>query len=190
MLGNNRLNDEQLVSAIRGGDKKAMVQLYKDNYVSVRNYVLKNNGNSDDAEDILQDACIAVWEKIQDGSLELKAKLSTFIFAICRNLWLKRLNKMGRHVQIDGIKTENMSEKHDDFHLQDRKLVVQMMNQLGEKCREILNLFYFEGFDMSEIAERLNYNNADTVKAKKHQCFKQLQEQFLKQYKKQDFIGN
>ena len=185
-----KLNDEQLVAAIKNGDKDAMVQLYKDNYLPVRNYVLKNNGNTDDAQDILQDATIVVWEKIQNGSLELKAKLSTFIFAISKNLWLKRLGKLGRQVQMDGIKTANMAEPSDDFHQQDRKLVVEMMDKLGAKCRDVLSLYYFEGLDMATIAERLEYNNADTVKAKKHQCFKQLQEKFLKVYKKQDFIGN
>jgi RNA polymerase sigma factor (sigma-70 family) len=185
-----RLNDEQLVIAIKHGDKDAMVQLYKDNYAAVRNYILKNSGNTDDAEDILQDAVIAVWEKIQQGNLELKAKLSTFVFAISKNLWLKRLGKLGRQVNMDGIKTENMSEKSEDLHEQDRKIVLSMMNLLGAKCREILSLFYFDGYDMTTIAEKLDYNNADTVKAKKHQCFKQLQEQFLKVYKKQDFIGH
>jgi RNA polymerase sigma factor (sigma-70 family) len=185
-----RLNDEQLVIAIKHGDKDAMVQLYKDNYAAVRNYILKNNGNTDDAEDILQDAVIAVWEKIQQGSLELKAKLSTFVFAISKNLWLKRLGKLGRQVNMDGIKTENLSEKNEGMYEEDRKIVVSMMNLLGAKCREILSLFYFEGYDMTTIAEKLDYNNADTVKAKKHQCFKQLQEQFLKVYKKQDFIGH
>jgi RNA polymerase sigma factor (sigma-70 family) len=188
--GNKRLTDEQLVIAIKNGDKDAMIQLYKDSYMAVRSYVLKNSGNQDDAEDILQDATIVVWEKIQQGTLELTAKLSTFIFAISRNLWLKRLGKLGRQVNMDGIKTENLSEKTDDFDQQDRKLVTAMLDQMGGKCRELLLHFYFEGLDMASIAEKLGYNNADTVKAKKHQCFKQLQEQFLKVYKKQDFIGN
>jgi RNA polymerase sigma factor (sigma-70 family) len=190
VLGTKRLNDEQLVAAIKRGDKDAMTQIYKDNYLAVRSYVLKNSGTADDAEDILQDAIIVIWEKIQQDSLELKAKLSTFIFAICRNLWLKRLGKLGRQVQMDGMKTENLTESLDDFHQQDRKLVIDMMDKLGAKCKEILSLFYFDGFDMTTIAEKLSYNNADTVKAKKHQCFKQLQEQFLKVYKKQDFIGH
>lgn len=188
MLGKKRLNDQQLVNAIKIGDKEALVQLYKDNYISVRNHILKNNGNSDDAEDILQDACIAIWEKIQNDSLELKAKLSTLIFAISRNLWLKRLNKMSRHVQMDGINTEKMTESGDEFLSHDKKLVVEMMNQLGDKCRELLSYFYFDGLDMNTIAEKMNYNNSDTVKAKKHQCFKHLQEQFLSKYKRQDFI--
>lgn len=183
-----RLNDTQLTEAIRRGDRDALVQLYKDNYVSVRNYVLKNNGSSDDAEDILQDAAIAIWEKIRKGELELRAKLSTLVFAIAKNLWLKRLNRLGRQVSMDGSPTEDMSDTADDFHRLDRKKVVEIMNTLGDKCRELLGLFYFEGYDMTRIAEIMQYNNADTAKAKKHQCFKHLQEQFLRQYKRNDFM--
>ncbi len=188
MLGKKKLNDEQLIVAIRNGDKDAVVQLYKDNYMAIRNYILKNSGNKDDAEDILQDACVAVWEKIKNNELELKARLSTFVFAISRNLWLKRLNKLGRQSHIDDIHTENMAVVEDSFASENRKIVMKMMDKLGTNCKELLLLFYFEGFDMATIAQKLQYNNADTAKAKKHQCFKQLQEHVLNGYNKQDLI--
>ena len=61
--------------------------------MSVRSYILKNSGNNDDIDDVLQDACIAIWEKINNNSLVLNSKLSTFVFAIAKNIWLKKLNK-------------------------------------------------------------------------------------------------
>jgi DNA-directed RNA polymerase specialized sigma24 family protein len=83
-----------------------------------------------------------------------------------------------------------LTEDSQPFMNQNHQIVMQMMDTLGEKCRDILHLFYFESLDMASIAKQLNYNNADTVKAKKHQCFKQLQTEFLLQYKKSDFLGN
>lgn len=190
MLGRKKLNDEQLIVAIRNGDKDAVVQLYKDNRMAIRNYILKNSGTDDDAEDILQDACVAVWEKIKKGELELKAKLSTFVFAISKNLWLKRLHKMGKNSQLDDSHTENLSVGEDAFATENRQIVVQMMDKLGSNCKELLLMFYFEGFDMNTIAQKLQYNNADTAKAKKHQCFKQLQGFVMSSYQKNDLIGN
>lgn len=172
------------------GDKQALVQLYKDNYISVRNYVLKNNGTHDDAEDILQDAAIAVWEKIRNNSLELKARLSTIVFAIAKNQWLKRLRKLSSQVGLDGSVTEKMSENRDELSPRDSRLVREALQTLGEKCRQLLTYFYYEGYDMNRIAELMAYNNADTAKAKKHQCFKQLQQQFLRTYKQEDFLGH
>lgn len=183
-----RLNDTQLTEAIRRGDKEALLQVYRDSYISVRNYILKNNGNSDDAEDVLQDAAIVVWEKIRRDDLELRAKLSTLVFAIAKNLWLKRLGKLGRQVDMDGINPEILSDDTPEMHNLDRKKVVEAMQMLGDKCRELLTLFYFDGLDMNRIASIMNYSNADTAKAKKHQCFRHLREQFLKLYDKSDFI--
>jgi len=188
VLGRKKLNDQQLVDAIKNGEKDAMVQLYKDNVSSIKNYVLKNNGNADDAEDVLQDTCIAIWEKIRNNQLELKAKMSTLAFAIARNQWLKRLNKLSKNVQMDGINTEKMTADSDSFQFDDKKKVQEVLGLIGEKCKELLTYFYFDGYDMNTIAEKMNYNNSDTVKAKKHQCFKSLQEQFLKKYSREDFI--
>lgn len=187
---NKQLTDEQLVSAIQRGDQNALLQLYRDNFMAVRNHILKNNGKMEDVEDVLQDATIAVWEKIRNNSLQLNAKLSTFVFAIARNQWLKRLNKMNRMVQMNDIHTEKLTDNPDNLEVRDIHLVKNVMNQLGEKCQKILTLFYFDGMDMNAIADELEYNNADTAKAKKHQCFKQLQELFLNKYNKQDFLGH
>ncbi len=190
MLKPLKLNDEQLVAAIKNGDRNALIQLYKDNYMAVRSYILKNNGKEEDIEDVLQDASIAIWEKIQADSLILNAKLSTLVFAICKNQWLKRLNKNSRMSNMpDGI-AENLTEKTDSIDLQDAKIIGKLMNDLGEKCQKILTMFYFENRDMNDIAETLDYSNADTAKAKKHQCFKQLQTIFLNRYSKSDFLGN
>ena len=120
----------------------------------------------------------------------MKAILSTFVFAISKNLWLKRLGKSSRMTGMDDLQTANLTVAEDTFATENRKIVVEMMDRLGANCKELLMLFYFEGFDMQTIAGKLNYNNADTAKAKKHQCFKQLQEFVKGNYNKQDLIGN
>lgn len=188
MPENKKMNDEQLVAAIKNGSKQALAQLYKDSYMSIRGYILKNSGNSYDAEDIVQDAVIVIWEKIHHNQLELKAKLSTLVFAISRNLWLKRLNKLGKQTVMDGIISENLTVKDDAFATENRQIVMQMMENLGANCKDILTFFYFDALDMNTIAQKLNYNNADTAKAKKYQCFKQLQQLVLNTYHKKDLI--
>ncbi|MDP2175375.1 MAG: sigma-70 family RNA polymerase sigma factor [Bacteroidota bacterium] len=187
MLGIKKLNDNELLSAIKKGDKNALLQLYKDNFVMIKNYVVNNSGKPEDAEDVLQDACIVVWEKVSKGQFELSAKLSTFVFSVCKNLWLKKINKNERITPLYNSNTENMSENQTSFSNENLNIVQEMIQTLGEKCRQILILFYFDGLDMVKIANQLNYNNADTAKAKKHQCFKQLQENFLRKYNKNDF---
>lgn len=184
-----RLNDVQLLAALKEGDKDAIVQLYKDNFQAVKSHIMRNGGNTDDVEDVLQDACIAVWEKARDNSLELKARLSTFVFAISKNLWLKKLRKLGRQSNMDDSFSENLSVPEETFSSENRHIIIKMMDKLGTNCKEILLMFYFEGYDMLNIAQKLNYNNADTAKAKKHQCFRHLQDLIKNRYDLKDFTG-
>lgn len=189
MWGRKEWNDETLVTEIRKGNREALTQLYEGNFTAVKSYILKNNGGHDDVEDILQDAVIAVWQKVSRPDFELTAKLSTFLFAIAKNLWLKALNKSKR--------TEAMEEHHEDLafttapHIQrsDLQVVVQYMDKLGDTCKKLLHLFYFEEQDMKEIAVQLSFANSDTAKAKKYQCFKKLEHLVKAHFNKSDFIG-
>ena len=50
MLGRKKRNDLELIEAIKSGDRNALIQLYKDNFMSIRTYVINNSGTNDDAE--------------------------------------------------------------------------------------------------------------------------------------------
>lgn len=59
----------------------------------IRYYISKNNGNEEDAKDIFQDALFIIIEKIHNNDFVLQGTLSTYLFAICKNLWLMALDK-------------------------------------------------------------------------------------------------
>lgn len=189
MLVRRAWNDETLVEEIRKGNKEALVYLYEGNYASIRNYILKNNGGLDDVEDILQDAVIAVWQKAGQSDFELTAKLSTFLFAVAKNLWLKALNKAKRTESMEDHHEYNAISSTPAIHGGDLRIVVAYMDKIGDTCRQLLHLFYFEEQDMKEIATRMNFANADTAKAKKYQCFKKLEQMVKNHFHKSDFIG-
>lgn len=189
MWGRKDWDDDTLVIEIRKGNKEALVHLYEGNYAAIRSYILKNSGGPDDVEDILQEAVIAIWQKVAHPEFELTAKLSTFLFAIAKNLWLKALNKAKR--------TEAMEDHHEaraistapHIESKDLQIVVQYMDKLGDTCKRLLHLFYFEEQDMKEIAVQLSFANSDTAKAKKYQCFKKLEHLVKEHFTKSDFIG-
>jgi DNA-directed RNA polymerase specialized sigma24 family protein len=64
----------------------------------------------------------------------------------------------------------------EDMEENERVLAVQKgMEQIGNPCRDLLLLFYWEERSMEEIAVKLGFANADTVKSKKYQCKKSLE---------------
>ncbi len=182
-------SDSELLDLIRQGDEEALKYLYRQNYSMVRKYVIENSGSLEDVDDMLQDGVIAIWKNVSKRDFELKSKLSTYFLAIVKNLWLKKLRKQKKEHNADeqtlalaSSKLEASGEKNLDL-----KAVRQLLDHVGDTCKELLGLFYFEEMDNKSIAERMSFSNPDVVKAKKYQCLKKLKVAFYKQYTESDF---
>lgn len=166
-----------------------LVHLYKDHYTMIRNFVLKNNGNEDAVEDILQESVIAVWRNVHKTEFLLQSKLSTYVMAIAKNLWFKELRKQSKFKYVDESESQNMTQQSEPMNLNmDQHIIVQMVQEMDETCRRLLSYFYFDGFDNQLIAEKLGFANTNSVKSKKYQCFKKLQARVLENYKKEDLL--
>lgn len=146
-------------------------------------YVTRNNGTADDAEDMLQDALIVLWERIRTGRFEHNAQLSTFIYATVKHRWTRELARKKRELrtteEIDLVATEDPSNTDELIESEEVKEIQDAINRLGEPCRKLLILYYWEELSMEEIARRLGFANAETAKSKKYQCKEQLKK-FLK----------
>lgn len=181
--------DQELLDLIRQGDEEALKYLYRQHYSMVRKYVIDNSGSLQDVDDMLQDGVIAVWKNVSKSDFELKSQLSTYFLAIVKNLWLKKLRKAKREVDLEADSFERAAggvELKTSWKM-DLSLVKDLLNEVGETCNELLGLFYFEQMDNISIAERMNFSNPNVVKAKKYQCLKKLKVKFYEKYKAEDF---
>ena len=171
--------DARVLDLIRRGDEGALVTVYRSCRRQILSMVLGNSGTMDDAEDILQEAVIVLWERVRAGRFELSARIETFVYATARNLWLRRLARARR----EGPLGENAAgvEDPDPLALDDlideewTQAVAAALEKLGDPCRTLLVLFYWEERPMDEIAARLGFANATTAKSKKYQCKKALE---------------
>lgn len=180
--------DLDLLQRLRRGDKDALVDLYKSNFSMVKSYVLRNNGVDEDAEDLLQEALVVLWQNAHKAEFTLTSKLSTYLMAICKNLWLKQLNKNSRMTGEEQILPQAHSVNPDHGQQMDLKQISKALEEVGDTCRDLLIMFYFDGYDMDSIARAMKFANADTAKAKKYQCFKKLEEIVKRRYKMSDFL--
>lgn len=171
-------SDSRLLDRIRAGDEKALTTLYLDNKRAVAAFTLRNNGTPEDADDLLQEAVVILWEKVHAGTFEQTAKLSTFIFAIVRNLWLRRLARRKREVPQDmeaDIPADVSSPLDDLIESENAEAVKNALERLGNPCKQLLLLYYWQELSMEAIAQQMGFAGADTVKSKKYQCKKALE---------------
>lgn len=171
--------DSKVLDALRNGDEDALAELFFRNRSAITALVVRNRGDEDDAEDVLQEALVVLWERVRDGSFEYRAKLSTFLYAIAKNIWFRRLARQRREVEMpeeyDAADADAVLPS-EELEENERILAVQQsMERIGQPCRELLLLFYWEENSMDEIAKKLGFANADTVKSKKYQCKKALE---------------
>lgn len=182
--------DAQILDRIRKGDEDSLVNLYRSSRRPVISYVMHNSGSPEDAEDMLQEALIVLWERVRSGRFEYNARLETFIFATARNTWLRRLSRKKRETPstapANEIGDDAPSALDNLIESEKTQAIHAALGKLGEQCRKLLMLYYWEERSMDEIAVQLGFLNADTVKSKKYQCKKELQRIFGKSASRHD----
>jgi RNA polymerase sigma factor (sigma-70 family) len=145
--------------------------------------IINNNGNQDDAKDIYQEAMIVLYDKIKRGDFELSSKLKTFIYSVCRRLWLKKLSQKSRFFgdindYEDFIAVENDIEEHEEKDKMFSQMNFSLLG-LGEPCKTIIEDFYIKGLSMQIICEKFGYTNADNAKTQKYKCLQRLKKIFF-----------
>lgn len=161
------LLDRRIIDRIREGDREVLIELYKAHEGMIANHVFQHSGNEDDVKDLMQDTLVAIWQNVRKPDFQLSAKLSTYLFAIAKNLWLKQLEKRKRIKGEQFITGKEMADSPDPAEKMDHSLVQKAMDLLQDKCRNILIMFYFDGFDMDTIAKANGLSSATVAKAKK-----------------------
>jgi RNA polymerase sigma factor (sigma-70 family) len=183
----NLEQEKQLLEGLAVNDRLVIEAIYRDNYPMIQAFILNNNGDSDEARDIFQEAMIVIYEKAISGSFELNCLLKTYIYSVCRRLWLKRLQQLQRYASLvenveDTVAVEEDLELHEK-HNADFTLMEAAMNKIGEPCKSLLDAYYIQKKNMQEIASEFGYTNADNAKTQKYKCLVRLKKLFFAQYK-------
>lgn len=148
-----------------------------------------------DAENLYQDAFLAVYENIHNGSVRDDTSWGNYILRIGMNLASKEWRKAGRTdiLEAEGTdeqsgqkgfswakkvedKLKDMPEEKDITLLSKNPEAVALLGEVlyytPEPCKSIIFLFYEENKSMNEIADIVGLKNGQTAKVKKYQCMK------------------
>jgi RNA polymerase sigma factor (sigma-70 family) len=179
--------ERALLEGLANNDNAAIESIYRDNYHTILAFIVKNNGYPEDARDIFQEAMIVLYEKAKSSYFTLNCQIRTFLYSVCRRLWLKRLQMQNRYYPAFELHEETVAvddeieahEKQDN----DLNLMENALLKIGEPCKSILEAYYIHKKSMPEIAEAFGYTNADNAKTQKYKCLVRLKKIFFLQYK-------
>jgi RNA polymerase sigma factor (sigma-70 family) len=173
--------DEELISHILSSappDRElAWRFIYKEYFPVIQRLIRQNRGSADDSRDIFHEGLAILHNNIHEGRFKQKSAIRTYLYSICRNLWLKELRK--RNVQLPSIDEMVEDLKQDvNTYLIDVEVVSLLMNELSEDCRRILVEYYFNLRTMEQLKDIFNVNSVQAAKNKKWRCLNYLKRLF------------
>lgn len=180
--------DKQLLAALAAGERTATAQIYKENYHVINGWLIKNGGSSSDSADLFQEAMVVLFGKAQDEDFTLTCSIGTYLFAISKHLWYKKLQQRGRNPVVlqdnaysdddeGGIAWEDDINVHHEREAHYEQLN-SALDKIGEPCRSLLKAYYHNDKSMQEIAADFGYTNPDNAKNQKYKCLTRLRKLF------------
>lgn len=135
-------------------------------------YILGNSGSDKDALDIFQDALVVIYRKLHTPDFIIQCKFITFLYSICRLLWLKELRRRkGQETSFDEDLVIDFGFDVGEEQLKNerRKLYRKYLKLISKECQKIIVLLT-KGFSLSEITKEMNYKSVNVTKNKKYKC--------------------
>ena len=184
-------NKYKWVERIKAGDSKALELLYRAYRKEFIKWLCHKTACDEElALDIFQESVLALYKNAKRGQLdEMKGSLKTYLFAVGRKLFLLQ-NRNNRIKAVDlevdkGFLEELKIVPQHAKNLTDRQqMVVELIPRLRVLCQDLLFMFYYEGLNMKEIAQKQNYKTVNVAKVMKARCMESLRKMVRQRIKK------
>jgi RNA polymerase sigma-70 factor (ECF subfamily) len=167
--------ETQLLREVAAGDRTAFATLYRRYNRPLFAYIYRWLEDQDVAEEVLQEVMLEVWKKA--GSFRGRSKPSTWLFGIAR---YKTLNAIRQYSQPRASEEEALKMVNGSAGPEakaeagsEREAIRSALGSLGPEHREVLELTYYEGLSLVEVAEILGAPPG-TVKSRMFHARQQL----------------
>jgi len=171
-------SDQKYIEGLAANNSAIIKEIYKKFVPKVVFYIKNNSGDQDQAQDVVQEIMILLFNQAKAKTLQLTCPFDAYFFLLCKRKWLNELKKISNkgvtiHEDVGSINEAGLelAEQSEQFN-EKQQLFDAMFLKLGDKCQELLKLS-FTIKSMEEVAEKLNVTYA-YVRKKKSLCIGQL----------------
>lgn len=184
-------DDADLVRRAAGGDDEAFEELMNRHQYRVYHHALRMMGNSQDAEEVLQDTFVQAYRNL--AKFEQRSRFSTWIYRIATNEALMRLRKARRkrEISLDDALGERGAEEIRDFarsaldevlDAEVSSLLERALAELPEEYRAVFVMRDIDGLSNAEVAEVLDIS-VPAVKSRLHRSRLFLRDRLSQMYR-------
>lgn len=175
ILGEKKMKD--ILVDLKTENNFAFGQLYKDNFGKISNFIRNNNGTKDDAEDVFQDAMIVLVDKLRQDDFQLTASINTYVYAICKNLWFKKLRDKNYELSTEEIESMEFSNSIEES-IENEKTYLERLKgyllKVTNHCSRLIHDIFFKGKSIEQIQKDYGYSTIHNAQNQKYKCVEQI----------------
>lgn len=168
---------DELLNDLKTESNFAFGELYKRNFPKINHFVQKNSGRQEDAEDLFQDAMIVLLEKLRKDQFQLTASIHTYVFAICKNIWLKKIRDRDYKLSIEELTSSDflysINNTIENEKTYSEKLASYLL-KISNHCNRLLNDIFFKKKGIEQIQSIYGYTSRHNAQNQKHKCIQQI----------------
>lgn len=174
------LSDQNLIEGLRRQDAVALQSVYSRFRGRIAALIGAWGGSEQDAQDIFQDALVAIFIRVQNDDFRLTSSFYTYLYSICQNLWLKKFRENTRHngvsLGLEAVSMPGTDYSTDLEYAERQQFIMEKFSALGDGCRELLRLSIIEEKTPAEIMELLGFGSIEYYYKRKSNCKDKLVE--------------
>ncbi len=176
------LNSDTLSNAIRCGTAEAFIYIFKTNYSNLYSYALRILNDEREAEECVQSTFCHIWD-IRER-LEIKESIRSYLY---RSVYNNAISAIRKRKVLDKYEERGLEDLYfsrviqspeAEIRLNDsetRKEIIESINLLPERCREIFIKCKIGGLTYAQVAELMNIS-VNTVENQMSIALKKLRE--------------
>lgn len=149
-----------------------IAEWYVNVFPRVAIYVKRNGGDLDAAKEIFQEALVCYYEKSRNSNFSPENCDEAYIMGIAKNTWLKYYSRQKRFEALPEVDLAEEKEKNPI-----PQKLLQYLKLTGEKCMNLLQAFYYEKLDMTQLANRFGHTSVRSATVQKYKCLEKVRNQ-------------
>ena len=181
-----KIKSINIIELLKQRDKATLQKIYNDNRDAFINFANGFHLKEYDSLDIYHDSIIVLQQNAVNGKIDnLKSSITTYLFAIGK---YKIYHAFREKSKLNITNDIEIVEKNFDFDVDlygknatnQQTMLKNGFKKLGERCKKVLELFYYHGYTLDEITDLLFYSDKNVLKSQKSRCLKQLKKLIVK----------
>ncbi len=182
------MTDHQLLIGIMQNDERAWKHIcrnMKQGFAAILVQTFSFNSlTNEDIEDIFQESCIVLMQKVKSGGIAISRDGALFSYLVqIGKLTACNLVRKRKDITTENVVTisDNLHKEYEDISVDEKQksqdeFLDRVFDSLPSDCKTLLKHFYWGCKPMDHIASVLGMRNADSAKTKKNKCMNKFKD--------------